>query len=123
MEPRGRENLSSGRRGLRRTVGGVTVGKRRATDGGVEAVVKLSAARRILEVRGDTGGEGGSRATSELASEMEIWSPSVSRGVECGLTEIRALRRTGLGLVMDFRALGVRERAFGDLLLGAIVVG
>ena len=101
----------------------MTVGERRAMNDRVEAVVKLSAARRILEVRGDTGGEGGSRAASEVESEMVRWSPLVSRGVECSLTEIRALRRTGPILVMDFRALGVRERAFRELLLGVVVVG
>ena len=38
---------------------GVTVGERPTTEVRVEAVVKLSAARRMLEVSGETNGDGG----------------------------------------------------------------
>ena len=94
------------------------MGERRATDGGVEAVVKLSAARRMLEVMGDTGGQGGGRASSELASEMVSVAPSVSRGVGLGRTEIRALRRGGASFGDGFVGFGSVRATFGGFVCG-----
>lgn len=86
----------------------VSIGVRLATEVGVEAVVKLYMAHRMLKVRGDT-------------IERVKCSPAVNRGLRVGHTEIQALRRTGPSLAMVLRSLGVGEVDFGVLALRALV--
>lgn len=76
---------------------GVVVVVRLATEVGVEAVVKLSVAHRMLEVMEETGADGGDRVVSAVELKIVRCSPAVSRGVGCGRTKIRALQQTGTG--------------------------
>lgn len=91
-----------------------------ATEVEVVAVVKLSVARRMLKVRGDTGGEDG-RGGASVELERVKCSLVVNRGVRMGQTEIRALRRKGPSCAMVLRSLGIGEADFRVWALGAMV--
>lgn len=91
-----------------------------ATEVEVVAVVKLSAARRMLKVRRDTGGEDG-RGGASVELERVKCSLVVNRGVRMGQTEIRVLRRKGPGCAMVLRSLGIGEADFRVWALGAMV--
>lgn len=86
----------------------------------MEAVVKLSAARQMLEVRGETGVEDG-RARASVELERVNCSSVVNGGGRVGRIEIRALRRWGSALVMWWPSLGVGEVDFGVRVLRAMV--
>ena len=86
------------------------MGERRATDGGVEAVVKLSTALRMLKVRGDTGGEGGSRAVSELTAGEQ--------GSESRLNRDPCTPANRLSFGDSFSSFGGERATFGGLARG-----
>ena len=112
--------------------GGVAVGERWATEAGVSAVERenSSAARRMLEVGGEAGGDDRGLAASELVSEMGTGEPAGSRGVVrwTGLTEMCALRRRGadrwtglrMGVVAGTDLRGLEDEGVNPLVLGAI---